>query len=78
MLVYHIGESHDISRAMVAKLEVSMNTIKEILVNEFKKEVYAAKNIHIEEIEKELQLQGNKFNVEFEQKDNINKNLDKK
>jgi hypothetical protein len=75
MSMYEVAEALDISRTRVVELEASMNTIKERLASEFKKEVDMAEKLHRDEVQKELQLQENKLCVEFEHKANINQKL---
>jgi len=52
ILVYEIAEALDLSRARVAKIEGAMNTIKDNLVDEFKKEASTTKQLHKQELKK--------------------------
>ena len=70
MSVYEIGEALDVSRVRVADIEAYMNTFKQILTDEFKKEA-SIKQWHKEEIQKELQLQKYKFYVIYEKRDGV-------
>jgi hypothetical protein len=75
MSVYELGEALDISRARVVELEGALNTIKDSLDDEFRKEANTAEQLHKEEMQKDLQLQKDKLNAEFEKRDSINHRL---
>jgi len=52
-----------------------MDSIKDNLANEYRKDAITTEHFHREELQRELQLQEIELSVEFEQKAILNKNL---
>jgi hypothetical protein len=75
MSVYEMAEALDIAKLIITELEDSIDTIKNTISDEFRKEAMEVELVHKEETQRQLQLQEKELAAEFEKRVRINQKI---
>jgi hypothetical protein len=68
MSVYEVTTTLDTTKVRIVELEASIDTIKENVASEFRKEATTTEQSHREELERQLKLQERDLTTEFEKR----------
>jgi len=75
MSVYEVKTTLDTTKERIVELEASIDTIKEDVASEFKKEATTTEHSHREELARQLKLREKDLTIEFEKKINLKQKM---